>query len=331
MTALNFLRTLCTASVLLAGVAHGATSSFNIGKTEVQQFKLVQPGGPEVEYFISKTAQPAALILLLQGSGCMPVFAGLDTPGKRSSNIFGYIDWALQGKYAVMVVNKPYAPKEHPYNDGTATACPREFNDYFALDSWVRHVRLALAHARQLPWVDTRRALVVGVSEGATTAAALAGLDPQVSDVALLGGSGATQLYDFVLGAYQGPGGDSGASARLDALEVTRKQIYAKPDSGTDFAWGHSFKRWSSFFRASASANLLKSAARVYIASGMQDHNVPILSTEVMASELLAAGRDVSIRRVPNAGHNLMPDGSSYEAMEAEYQRILAWYEQAGK
>lgn len=320
----RFLRFSC---VLFCAILHAGAHavSFQLGATEVMHFKVAQPNGPEVEYFLSKTARPSALILFIQGSGCTPVFVGLGT-GQRSSTVFNYIPWGMQGKYAVMVVNKPFSPATPQARQDGALSCPRQFNDYFSLDNWVRDLRLAVEHARKQPWVDARRMLVLGSSEGATVAAALAAGDPGVTDVALVGASGPSQLYDFVVAAYKAPGSDSDISARLDELDATRRQIFARPDSVTDFAWGHTFKRWSSFFRSSSSANLQKSRARIYIASGMQDMSVPILSTESMASELLAGGRDVTVRRVPNAGHGLTPDGGP---PEEEYARILSWYEQA--
>jgi pimeloyl-ACP methyl ester carboxylesterase len=323
---------LCAAALLFPGAAHAAASqqvgSFKVGATEFLQFRVAQPDGPDVEYFISRTKRPSALILFIQGSGCAPMFLGLDS-GKRSSNVYSYIDWGMAGNYAVMVVNKPYVPKEQPPLDQGATPCPRQFNDYFSLDNWVRDLRLALGHARQLPWVDARRMLALGVSEGATVATALAAGDNAVTDVALLGGSGPSQFYDFVVNAYKAAGSDGEVHARLDELDATRKRIFAKPDSTTDFAWGHTFKRWSSFFRASSTNNLLKSRARVYLVSGMQDASVPILSTESMASELLVTGRDLTLRRVPNGEHNLLAPGTQGDGLEPEYRRILAWFEQA--
>lgn len=308
---------------LLHASAHAA--SFTLGATEFRQFKVAQPGGPELEFYLSKTARPAPLLLFIQGSGCVPVFYGLDN-GRRASSIFNYIAWGMEGKYAVMVVNKPYSPAMPPAKQDGALSCPRQFNDYFSLDNWVRDLKLALAHARRQPWIDARRTLVLGSSEGTTVAAVLAAGDRAITDVALVGATGPTQLFDYVVGAYKASTSDAEASARLDELDATRRQIFARPDSVTDFAWGHTFKRWSSFFRASSSANLQKSRARIYLASGMQDTSVPILSTESMASELMATGRDVTIRRVPNAGHDLTQGGGP---PDEEYARIMAWYDQA--
>ena len=78
--------------------------------------------------------------------------------------------------------------------------------------------------------------------------------------------------------------------------------------------------------RASSTQSLLKSQARVYIVGGMKDTSVPILSGEAMAAELLGAGHDVTLRRIPNAGHNLLPAGAAAGNMWPEYQRIVEWY-----
>ncbi len=318
--------TLCSA---LADETHAVDpASFFAGTTEIAQFRLAQANGPAVEYYISKPRQAGPLILMIQGSGCSPVFSGLGTPA-RMSHVYSYIDWARMEKYAVMVVNKAFVPKTPPAGQGTATACPDQFNAYFTLENWVRDLRRAFDHAQQLPWVKPGPVLVLGISEGATVAAALAAADGRASDIALIGASGPTQLYDFVLNAYSNSSSDEETSRKLDELEAQRKRIMAAPDSAKDFAWGHPYKRWSSFFRASSTSNLLKSQARIYIVSGMRDVNVPILSTESMASELIAAGRDVTLRRVPYAGHDLMPPGAQVSAPHAEYTRILAWFEQA--
>ena len=74
-------------------------------------------------------------------------------------------------------------------------------------------------------------------------------------------------------------------------------------------------------------AALLQSRARVYLAFGTADRAVPALSQEIMVARLLAAGRDVTVRRVPDAGHSLaLGDAHDAENMEREYGAALAWF-----
>ena len=73
-------------STLLFGgaQAHGAadkirqeTEIFKLGLTEMVQYRLTSTDGRTIEYFISKPKVPSPLVLFIQGSGCTPVFIGL--------------------------------------------------------------------------------------------------------------------------------------------------------------------------------------------------------------------------------------------------------------
>lgn len=310
----------------LAGVGQAQeVGRFNARGTDIVQMKVAHADGPAVEYFISHTQEPAPLVLFIQGSGCTPAFTGVGTPN-RSANVFGFLDTMWTGKYAAMTVNKPYSPDELP-EPGTALKCPAKFNDYFDLDTWTRDLALAVAHARTLPWVKPGPMLVIGVSEGATAAATLASTDQRISHIALMAGSGPTQFYDLIVNAYRTSSSDAETLQQIGQLELNRQRILASPDSGKDFIWGHTYKRWSSFFRTSSTLSLLKTRSKLYMVAGMQDGNVPILSTEAMAAELAAAGHDVTLRRLAGVGHELVPSNAPYETLWGEYQRILDWFQ----
>ena len=96
----------CLVSALAGAAEVTETGGFTVGTTEVVGYRLSQEGAPDVEYFISRTKEPAPIVLLIQGSGCAPVFSGLGT-SRRSSNVFGYIDLAQQGKYACLLYTSP--------------------------------------------------------------------------------------------------------------------------------------------------------------------------------------------------------------------------------
>jgi hypothetical protein len=305
-------------------------ADLQVGADTYVKYTLPVKDGPPVEYYISRPSRPSSLVLYIQGSGCAPAFVEMQ-PGDYASTVFSLTTMAHKGEHAVMIVDKPYAAKRQPSEAGTAAGCSAAFNQFFALEPWVRRIDLALRHALARPWVKGRRTLVIGISEGATAAAALAAADERVTDVALVGGSGPGQFFDFIAGAYASGPDDAARVRGLQSLDAQLKEIQAAPEDGTKFAWGHSYKRWSSFFRSSSLGNLLKSRARVYLVSGMADTNVPILSTEVLYSELASAGRDVRFRRLPEADHNLLPRGAdfgqSFPLLEAEYARITDWFD----
>ena len=303
-----------------------------LGKAAAARFTLHRDGAPDIRYVISQPAHKAPLVLFVQGSGCTPPFVGLGTPN-RYSTVFNFIPLAQRGDYAVMVVDKPNQPDAPPQSQpGVATACPAAFNAYFSYDSWLDTLRGALRHALALPWVDGSRVLVFGVSEGAVMAAGLARALPEVTHVALIGGTGTSQLFDFVANAYRTGdregSGDDDTLARLRDIDATVDAINADPRSSVKFAWGHTYLRWSTFFAQAPGENLVQSKARVWLASGMRDDSVPVLSTEVAYARLRALGRDVTFRRVPRAGHGLMAEGGSMADVQKEYDAIMAWFGQ---
>jgi hypothetical protein len=321
--------------LLAASAVHAAPAAqqepLELGKAAATRFTLQRDGAPDIRYVISQPAHKAPLVLFVQGSGCTPPFVGLGTPN-RYSTVFNFVPLAQRGDYAVMVVDKPYQPDAPPQAPpGVATGCPAAFNANFSYDTWLDTLRGALRHALALPWVDGSRVLVFGVSEGAVMAAGLARALPEVTHVALIGGTGTSQLFDFFANAYRAGdragSGDDDTLARLRDIDATVDAINADPRSSVKFAWGHTYLRWSSFFAQAPGENLVQSKARVWLASGMRDDSVPVLSTEVAYARLRALGRDVTFRRLPRAGHNLMAEGGSMADVQKEYDAIMAWFD----
>jgi pimeloyl-ACP methyl ester carboxylesterase len=89
---------------------------------------------------------------------------------------------------------------------------------------WPR-LKSALRHALARPEVDARRVLLIGMSEGAPMAAGLARALPEVTDVALVGATGTTQLFDFAAGIYARATATRTSSKRLQELDQTFNAI----------------------------------------------------------------------------------------------------------
>jgi predicted esterase len=324
----RFLAVVC-GFLLAAGAAAAPTvreEPLELGKAAAARYTLQRTGAPDVRYVISRPAHKAPLVLFVQGSGCIPPLVGLGTPN-RYSTIFNFIPLAQQGDYAVMVVDKPGQPEAPPQAPpGVATGCPAAFNTAFSYDSWLDTLRAALRHALALPWVDGSRVLVFGVSEGAVMAAGLARAEPAVTHVAMIGGTGTSQLFDFAANAYRAGDSDDAIQARLADIDATVDAINADPRSTDKFAWGHTYLRWSTFFAHAPGEDLVQSKAHVWLASGMRDTSVPIVSTEVAYARLRALGRDVTFRRVPRANHGLVPEGGSMADVQKDYDAIMAWF-----
>lgn len=318
------------AGLLLAASATAASTqeeSLDFKSLSITRLTLPPESGPPVRYYLSKPTHKAPLVLYIQGSGCVPPFMNLGTD-KPASTIYSWLPLAQQGRYAVMAVDKPYQsdqPQEGPF--GSAIGCAGEFNAHFSYETWLATLTTAVRHALRRPEVDARRVLVIGSSEGAPMAAGLARALPEVTDVVLLGANGPSQLFDFAANIHRSTDSDEVKALRLQELDATYGAIAADPKSTTKYAWGHPYLRWSSFFAQSTMDNLARSKARVYIAAGMQDSSVPILSTEVLYTQLRVQGRDVTMRRVPLAGHGLVPDGRPMPEAQKEYDAFMAWFD----
>lgn len=327
------LSTTLLSALLLAASHCGAAASpavheevFNFNTLTMSRVTLQDTGKPPVRYYLSRPAQKAPLVLFIQGSGCTPPFSGLDTPN-RSSSLYSWLPLAQQGRYAVMAVDKPYQSDEPQRGQQGSIGCGGAFNQHFSYDSWLATLKQAVRHALKRPEVDATRVLVFGFSEGGPMAAGLARELPEVTHVVLAGSNGPTQLYDFAVNIYRSTDSDEVKLLRLRELDAIFSAISADPKSTTKFAWGHPYLRWSSFFAQSTSENLAGSKARVYLVSGMQDNSVPILTTEAMYAQLRAQGRDVTFRRIPMAGHNLVPEGRPMPESQKEYDAFMAWFE----
>jgi pimeloyl-ACP methyl ester carboxylesterase len=326
---------LLLATTLAGGVQAAAPGikeeSFQSDATTITRLTLEEGAGPPVRYALSRPAQKAPLVLMIQGSGCVPNFMGIGTPDFKAT-IPGWMHLASQGRYAVMAVDKPYqsdAPQQGPW--GTALGCGDGFIQHFSHDAWLASLTRALRHALARPEVDARRVLVIGTSEGAQMAASLARAFPEIQDVALVSGGGPTQLFDFAAAIHASKDSDEDKLQRLRELDATVDAIRAEPASTSRFFMGHPYLRWSSFFAHSEAEELAHSRARVYLVNGMQDRSVPMLSAEVLYAGLRAQGRDVRLRRLPRVGHSLVEDSLPLEgkraAQKAEYDAILAWFE----
>lgn len=328
------LSTILLSGLLLAGSSCGAAlagpatreEAFDFNTFAVTRTTSQDGSGPPLRYYLSRPTKKAPLVLYIQGSGCTPPFVGLGTPN-RYSTVYSWLPLAQQRRYAVMAVDKPYQSDEPPQGQQGAVGCAGAFNQHFSYDAWLATLKRAVRHALGRPEVDATRVLVIGVSEGATMAAGLARALPEVTDVVLLGTNGPTQLYDFAVNIYRSTDSDEVKLLRLQEVDAIFSAIGADPKSTTKFAWGHPYLRWSSFFAQSTMENLAHSKARVYLVSGMQDNSVPILTTEAMYAQLRAQGRDVTFRRVPMAGHNLVPDGKPMPEAQKEYDAFMAWFE----
>lgn len=291
--------------------------------TPLERREIEDEFGREITYYINHPKGRAPLLVMIQGSGCDPVIV-TSRGAATYSTLFDLLPLAAEGRFTVVAVEKPFSGISAESAPGRAESCSPDFNNDFTAERWLAALQASIKDARRSSWVTPERTLVLGLSEGAVMAALLAGHDSQVTDVISIGGSGTTQLFDFVAGAYRQC---FDVSVCLADIDKQVGAISAHPSSSTLFAWGHPYKRWASFFRVDPSEELLKSKARVFLAFGTDDQATPPLSQEIIAAKLTAAGREIVIHRIPNANHSLqLPSSVNLEGLESQIRTALDWF-----
>lgn len=304
--------------------AEGQGNKSNAGKpvpgSSFTAYEVSLPGGRSTTYYLSRAKDvDAPLLVMIQGSGCDAV---INVQGDSSySTIFNLFIYAQEQQFSVMAVEKPYAGVVQ--NEGQR-GCSSKFYDDFSAESWLSALSGGIEDARKKLGGKAKRTLVMGASEGATMAALLASHEEKISDVILIGASGTTQIFDFIARDYDKC---FDVSKCLGVLDDELSEIYLDPLSTNKFKWGHTHKRWSSFFKVDPSNELLKSDARLYLVFGTADDATPPISQEIIYAKMKAAGKDITVRRVADAGHGLMgPYDQTMDGLDRELRSALNWF-----
>ncbi len=277
-------------------------------------------GRPITFYVSVPPANPEAkrpLVLVIQGSGCSSLWQavrGAEGSADGKPRIGGglqdlvYRDFG--GEVRVIAVEKPGVDfLDNPQPAGSGDPCSDAFKAHHTPQEWSGALSAALRHALALPGVDPSRVLVLGHSEGADMAGYVAQANPDiVTHAACLAGAGITQLFDMTQLAWseQTPGESLEArSARVQAVYDTWAAIKRDPGAIDKSAWGHPYKRWSSFAAVSPAESLLATNPRtqLFLAHGTSDQAVPIASFDAGLALLASKGRTATVRRLPGLDH----------------------------
>jgi pimeloyl-ACP methyl ester carboxylesterase len=325
---------LCVASPVVGEVPRLEVEAAKLG-IPYHRYTTKDLHGRTITFYLSatpgNTATKLPVVLIIEGSGCQSAFQ------KHGNWVGGGFQNLLlneaKGRVRVLIVEKPGVKYlDQPPRPGTAEGASREFLKEHTLPRWAAANIAALDAVWTLPEIDASRTLVVGHSEGGVVAARVAAERPQVTHVASLAGDGPTQLFDFIANSAQPRSGDKPGDAERRAQKVYQEwaDIQKDPDSISRFWMSHPYRRWSSFLRYSVTEELLRTKARVYVASGTRDPVIPIAAHDMLVSELRARGHDVTEERVDGADHGFqtkdMPKDGPPVGMQALFGRVLRWF-----
>ena len=298
----------------------------------VAELAIARPDGSSLRYYVRgpKTAPAATapIVIFLVGSGCNAAFRLKD--GQLRDTLYGLVREAAP-EAVVATPEKRGVPFGHFNGRGSAIGCP---------DAFVAHATLAQRRDDAIRTLDGLRAqgfqgrqvLVVGHSEGAEVAAAVAGARPDVTHVAFLAGGGPSEGVDAAFFARRravaAGAGPEEVERAVAEVETDFRAILADPGSTRKFYSGHAYRYWSSYLDHAASESLAKARAKVFVAHGSADANVPIESFDFLVMELVRARRDVTVRRIPGAAHDLVPPGDRPADADPMpiFGEVMAWF-----
>lgn len=250
-----------------------------------------------------------------------------------SMGIFGLIGRRAGEQFHVASIEKRGIEfAETPKDRGGAQEASEEYQKHATLEGRISDIRLLIDTLVQEDNIDPTKILLVGHSEGADVAAAVAGIDSRVTHVAFLSGGGAFQFFDFFISHRRTLTQENKSSEEIEEameqLEQKIREIMSEPNNTKKFWLGHSYRRWASFAAHSPAESLVKSKAKLFVAHGTADRSVPIESFDYLIARLAARNRkQVSIHRFPNRDHSFIVQGTEpgYEGFMEVVDMIINW------
>jgi pimeloyl-ACP methyl ester carboxylesterase len=288
--------------------AHGTPVDVG-GDRHVWTYRLDEPGRPS-----KPPAAARAFVFYLTGS----LHGGAEqTP--VTSAMGSLAGFSMMGMQVVLVDRRGIEP------DGTDLVFARRFAD--------KPTRVADALAAMRRWLrdvpPSMPVLLVGASEGADVAVAVAAAEPRVTHLILLcGGGGMTQAAELRLLVDQHPG----LFGRLTSqdLDAAFTDIHDHPDADT--LWlGQPYRRWSTFLWSAPLPDLLSLRIPIFIGQGDADTAVPVESARAAARAFRDAGKN-NLRYAEYAGfdHSFRFVARGVSGLPRVEMDIVAWLGERG-
>ncbi len=165
--------------------------------------------------------------------------------------------------------------------------------------------------------------VLVGSSEGADVAAAVAAEEPRVTHLLLLGGGGGWTQADELRHFVRSRPGYLGIHSEAE-LDDRLMDIRLRPNAAEDWL-GHPYRRWNSYLWNRPADDLVKVKRPIFIAHGDRDESVPVESARALRDALSAASSDFEYREYAGADHAfLLADGvtSAFPLVEVD---VITW------
>lgn len=284
--------------------------------------------GDTLTFYLSVTShkENLPLVVYIQGSGWNSLF------NERNGKIIptsGHSIWADVGKenYRILIVEKPGV-------NYLQTEETKAFQESFSLESRSNSIVDAINYVLENEKIDKIKILVVGHSEGGIVAARVANLKKdQVSNVVIMAGEGASQLYSLYKLAEDGTFFNTKehnmptSEQRLQYLTNRWKDILDDPKSTENKFLGFTYLRWSSMLTTSVIDELTNYNGKILMVQGTADKAVFPETATIAYATLLTKGRNVELRLIENADHSFrILDKPEIDGWKMVIEKIINWF-----
>ncbi|MCG8335251.1 MAG: hypothetical protein MJE63_12075 [Proteobacteria bacterium] len=276
-------------SILLAvllGFASFAKAN-NFGFTHFQIAAEPIPINYHVLAYDGKFINRKPVILFLQGSGPKPIFW---KKGAQTTTPIAFSREQLRNFYFV-IIRKPGMPF---YADSDFKV-PKIYHKLLNFNYRVKTASLVFRELLNKKWVDKKKIILVGISEGAYLAPRVAVQNNGITHLACFLGGGLSQAYDPVFNIlndkkHAGEHSEALLNDVEDYLQILR-DINKDAESTTKFWRGHTYKMWSGFFDYSPKNDLIKLDIPIFYAVGSKDRASPFEGNIMVPVEFARLGK----------------------------------------
>jgi len=294
-----------------------------------------RPDGSAIEVYqcspTGKSPGRRPVMVLLHGSGASSVFPRIDE-AFAVPFLFSAIRRVLDA-WNVLLVEKRGVRLGDAVGGGLE-GCGQEYLEHATRQDRTADVSLVIDEIAASDLHDGSTLLVIGSSEGAAVAAAVAADNANVTNVGLFGLGAGHGLFDSLM-ALRGEWERSDLSAeefveQYDWLVRTFREMREDPDSTTKAFYGHTYRRWASYWLRPVLEDLLAIEVPVFLGIATLDNPV---ATDWLVAEFVRAGKtNLTYRNYMGYDHGYFKqdDGSAECRHDEVLSDVLAWVGQAG-
>jgi pimeloyl-ACP methyl ester carboxylesterase len=185
--------------------------------------------------------------------------------------------------------------------------CGRDFHLANNPEQWVADYSEFIAAQVASASPQPKNVVLVGVSEGALSAARVADLSPVITHLAIIGSGGYSMRKSLVTLKKRG-------AIEFD-VDSGWKKISADPRSIEKKWYGNTYRWWSDVMDLDPLPDLLKLRMPILLGMGEKDKSVPVESAWFLEKKFKEVGKDnLAVRIYPGADHRLSGNGVSYRS-----------------